>query len=1218
MKKLNATIIFLLVSITGACAGPLFDDYLNYVRPGTGTGPGKAQATASAQQPLGQSFTVPANTGEIYRIGVRPVYDTWVAGEKVTMTLYDSPQKKQKLGEYVIDEATCHVDQYVIGNGSEFNKSGDRVLYFQFRKPTNGATRMFFELAAAGGDGKVAFYGFDTDAYAGGEATGAGTVKDLAFECDIKPIADGEANLRKFFTERLDISRPELAEVKAAVDAGDWEKAIAETVRHFHNRRDIWDVWEDEMEVKINPKADTSTSDLLLRDMVRHAKTKEPIPWRKESWWMAEIPSADQPNHGIDPPPFAWHFGRTLGNSYTETGKAEYARKAIDLMMQFILDNPNPKVVYGTDRFPHYFEIWNDRGAAARTPGHGDLVYARLYNFPGWSNDEKMIFFSWIEDNARWVYRATSGANWGMEAARAAVDFGVKFPEWKMSPEYRNWGAKTMIVLSREDVRRDGTSTEAAIKYHGMVARRLFGLMEHVVEGNIQLDQATYQELLVTLNGMYDHMAYTLQPKGYVVMCGDSWYENYAEDSAFSIRHLKDAKSLAIKLREGKDPVSAYLKSRFEPEALALLNDYDDNSEPSEALCKEIVKQLNLVLRGGFLYDSKLFANVKLRDRTKRLLELNPHGDDLQFVNKWLIEDAYPNEIIKGYCTSELYKAGAILKRDDFIWIASQGEEGNPPTQISKLYPEGGYFIMRSGFDGPGRSYTNAVQAFIHNAGWWGSHGHWDFTSINLYGFGRTLIIDPGQYTYTPPPGIDSYWNSKIHSMMVMEGRDVKREPGPSDWVSNGSLDWFDGRHYGYNHVGNVDYVRRRMAYIKPNYFLVDDSAKTTRNTEWTQVWNLTDPYARFYQATGTIDTSFASGGNVMILNQDHLKLRCTEHVGITASDQYKETTIFRLRQDTDNPRFQSLIYPYEAGKRPNVNWERILSDNAAKIGDLFYSVRVESDNERDWAVFGECGKVVPYRAGKSRADADFALVRLDKADNVKEFSWAYGREIVFNGVQLAKSNASVLSLVVRYVGDKVIIDVQEPHSTLGVWMGSAKNVVMNGNALRKPVIKNGICYPFADQPLTIVADDRTAFVKLTETIEWATVADTNAYSNRYTHHETDPGRHENGDYVFEVPEAGTYTIEVHVPRITMTPSDRVEYRIKAVGIPAKVEGAIVDAQEDGGAHVLTVNHQSMAGWVKLGDFTLKKGKFKINAKNVTEIDGIYFTADAMRLVQRK
>ena len=1087
-------------------AGPLFDDYLNYVRPGTGTGPGKAVAKVKTGSPIGQSFTVPSGTGEIYRIGVRPVYDTWQPGESVTMTLYDSPEKKIKLGDYTIDEATCHVDQYVIGNGSKFRETGDRVLYFQFRKATEGRSQLYFELSAKGGDGSVSFQAFDNDAYAGGQSYG--DAADISFECDIKPVPDREANLKAFFTERLDISRPELSAVKAAVEAGDWEKAIAETVKHFHNRMELWSAWKDVMQPKIDPNADTSLADLLLKSQVRNADTGQPIPWRKESWWAGEIPGTKQPKKGIDPSPFTWHFDRVLAGAYTTTGKPEYARKAIELRIQFILDNPNPKIVYKTEEFPWYFELWNDRTAAARTPGHGDLVYARLYNFPEWTNDQKLVFLAFIEDNARWVYKATSGANWGAEAARGCMDFGINFPEWKLSPKYREWGASRLAEIVLEDVRKDGTSTEAAIKYHAMVARRLKSMIEDCQAGKVSLAENTRIEVEKYLAAMYDHMAYTLQPNSYVVMCGDSWYENY---------------------------------------------------------------------------------------------------------------------------TPELAEVGKMINRPDFAYIATQGKQGTPPTETSKVYPDGGYFIMRSDFGGNGRDYQDSRQLFIHNGNWFGSHGHPDFLSVNLYGYGRTLVIDPGQYDYKPPEGIDVYWNSKIHSTMVCEGRDMDRAAGPSEWATTSVIDWFDGISYGYSKLGNVDYTRRRIAFVKPNYFLIDDSAKTTRDTEWTQVWNLTDPEAKIDLKYKTIETTFRDGGNLLIMSQDPEGIRLEEAKGITAaSDAYPKTKIVRLHRKTADPRFVALLYPYKSPDRPNVSWERITPDDTT-LSNLFYSVRVrvtpstqsatrkakaETGNAGiDWVVFGQSGKSVTYRNGLHRADADFTVVRMDSNGKVKSFAWAHGRELVFNKQTLASAKADIHSLAVTYEGPKLIIEAREPDPTLAVRIGSAKIFVINGKIVAAPSIKNGMCYPFAEMPPVVTADDRDAFEKITKTQEWERVADPASYAVGYTKHETDPGRHEEGDYVFVVPQTRTYRVEVYLPKTGVTPSDAVEYRIPAMGKPAIEGGPIVRVRGSEGPKTITVNQQAQCGWVSLGEFTINAGEFRINARNVTETDGLYFIADAMRLV---
>lgn len=1089
LRRLFVAATYLILT-TSVHAGPLFDDYLNYVRPGDGTGPGATKVSVASDKPVGQTFAVADGAGEVYRIGVRPVYDTWNPGESVTLTLYDSADRKQKLGSYTIDEGTCRVQAPVVGDGSKFSDTNDRVLYFQLRAPTKGLKQLYFELTTAGGDGRVAFQAFSSDVYPRGQANPSTAASDVSFECHIKPVPDKEANLRKFFTERLDISRPELAAVKAAVDAKDWEKAIAETVKHFHNRSELWADWKDVMQVKIDPTVSTELADLLMKDQLKHTEKNVPIPWRKESYWTPEYPDLRVgPKKSFEPSPYLWHFDRHLAGAYTATGKPEYARKAIDLRMQFILDNPSPK----RSGLPWYFELWNDRTAGARTPGHGDLVYARLYDFPGWTNDEKMVFFSFWEDNGFWVYQGTSGGNWGAECARASMDFGLTFPEWKISANCVAWGVQRMAEVVLDSVRPEGVSHEAAIKYHAMVARRLRSSMEVVLSAKAKLDPDVAKRLIERLGLMYEHMAYTLQPNSYVVMCGDSWYENF---------------------------------------------------------------------------------------------------------------------------TGELAETGKMLKRPDFSYVATQGKEGTPPPEVSKVYPESGYFIMRSDFGGKGLNYADSRQMFIHNGGWFGSHGHPDLTAINLYGYGRTLVIDPGQYAYTPPEGIDVYWTSRIHSMMVPEGRDAKREPGPSEWVSNSLIDWFDGRHYGYKNMDKIDYLRRRVAFIKPDYFLVDDSASTTRDTDWTLVWNLTDPNARIDESTKTIDTTFPSGGNITILTLDPEKCGVTEAPGITASaEAYPKTRIFRLTEKTANPRFASLLYPYKAGAKPDVKWERLNPDDRS-ASDLFYSVRITDtragkQNVR-WAAFGECGKTVSYRGGKHIANADFALVHLDHG-----FTWARGRRLVFDGNTLATADGEVLSLAVHY-GSKLTVDVKDPESTLAINTRGIKRIVLNGKPVAKPVVRSGMYYPFAGTPRTIVADDRDAFVRTTQTNEWGRICDPNAWSTGYTHHETDPGRHEGGDFVLSVPKTGTYAVEVFLPKATMDPSDAVEYRVPAMGRPVEAGGAVKAVREDNGAWVFTLDQRARSGWVRLGEFGLPKGEMRINLRNVTQLDGVYLIVDAARLVARQ
>ena len=112
-------------------------------------------------------------------------------------------------------------------------------------------------------------------------------------------------------------------------------------------------------------------------------------------------------------------------------------------------------------------------------------------------------------------------------------------------------------------------------------------------------------------------------------------------------RELRDASSLATKLKEARDPLSEYLMSQLPPETQKTLKAYDGTSPLPEADQRRLVDELNGLLRGPSLYDEQRFVQVRLSDEAKRFIALNPKGDDLIRLNRVLLEEAYPAEIAK-------------------------------------------------------------------------------------------------------------------------------------------------------------------------------------------------------------------------------------------------------------------------------------------------------------------------------------------------------------------------------------------------------------------------------------------------------------------------------------------------------------------------------------------------------------------------------------------
>ena len=112
---------------------------------------------------------------------------------------------------------------------------------------------------------------------------------------------------------------------------------------------------------------------------------------------------------------------------------------------------------------------------------------------------------------------------------------------------------------------------------------------------------------------------------------------------SFAVGDFKDPESFAATLKKHPDPLSQFLWNQFsEASRLAVLT-----SPERETLEPVLVESLNGIIRNDRLYREERFVGVRLSDQTKSLLGLELSGNHLARLNRLLLEDAYPREIIK-------------------------------------------------------------------------------------------------------------------------------------------------------------------------------------------------------------------------------------------------------------------------------------------------------------------------------------------------------------------------------------------------------------------------------------------------------------------------------------------------------------------------------------------------------------------------------------------
>jgi hypothetical protein len=122
-----------------------------------------------------------------------------------------------------------------------------------------------------------------------------------------------------------------------------------------------------------------------------------------------------------------------------------------------------------------------------------------------------------------------------------------------------------------------------------------------------------------------------------------------------------------------------------------------------------------------------------------------------------------------------LQLAASMLSRPDLLYAATAGAEGMPPQKRYVSFPDAGYYLQRSGW---GKSQTPFEQEsfLIFDCGPLGDggHGHYDMLNVEIAAKGKSLLIDPGRYTYSEHPPNFRHWfkGTAAHNTVCIDGLD--------------------------------------------------------------------------------------------------------------------------------------------------------------------------------------------------------------------------------------------------------------------------------------------------------------------------------------------------------------------------------------------------------------------------------------------------------------
>jgi len=541
-----------MLAITGSAdAGPELDRVLDYMFMDQSVpmrGPQllfdvQREIQLTADTRIGQTFVTGPNTARLARIRayLAPTAD-WTPGEGAELTLWDSPARNKRLGSFVVtyENRVFHYNQVEWDLNAEVEPN--RSYYFEITYTGTG-------------DGKLGRVGVMNggDAYKSGQGylNGEEANFDICFQTHARKAYDPIGNLKELFS-RFNLELPGLRKVKIAVEKGDFETAIKETVAYFEARKEPFAIINPSQVAKRDPNFDLTKANEMLEKDWRHVDME------------------------------GYEGRKILINAYNATGDDKYIKKLNDLLIDWYVHRPPPsKSKIGGHPWD---DTWSSLSTGLRI-GHGFVAYSWMSRSPAFTTDCRLAYIIGLADHCNTLveYGADAGGNWAFTQNCAMLTFAMNFPEFKESALWRDTAIERLAASIKRDILPDGVETESAPSYQRMAYNPLATSVydELIVKRGLKTPFA--KELRNILEKQAEYFMYITMPNGFTPYLGDWAHENQRPAILVDAKRFnrRDMLYVATAGKEGTKPKEL---SKLYPFAgiVAMRSDWGDQGRPFE------------------------------------------------------------------------------------------------------------------------------------------------------------------------------------------------------------------------------------------------------------------------------------------------------------------------------------------------------------------------------------------------------------------------------------------------------------------------------------------------------------------------------------------------------------------------------------------------------------------------------------------------------------
>lgn len=312
----------------------------------------------------------------------------------------------------------------------------------------------------------------------------------------------------------------------------------------------------------------------------------------------------------------------------------------------------------------------------------------------------------------------------------------------------------------------------------------------------------------------------------------------------------------------------------------------------------------------------------------------HPDGTNPQFGDAWA---GRPGQHIRKFKEwAERYK------RDDFLFLASNGQLGKGPDSTAYALPYSSLYSMRSSWS------KEAICLVLKCGPDGGGHCQPDNGTFELSAGGRNLMPDGGSYIYSGDPE-NRVWfrQTKVHQTLTLNGKNSKYAPKLLLWNPGKTDDVLVVENKSYDNLTH----RRAVFFIAKKYFVIVDEAYGTDTGEIDLHFQLAPGPVVFNRDALTVTSGLKEGWNVSVQTQQQQGLEMAEEEGqvsfLYTKKEPRPAFRFRINKTMpqSNVRFVTLVAPY--GKKiPKIKIE-VVGNPEVGSSEFALNIKEEGTNKK-------------------------------------------------------------------------------------------------------------------------------------------------------------------------------------------------------------------------------------------------------------------------------